>query len=516
MIEKISKAFDPSFSILTIAVSGFLAVLIDQLFFDQRLGVNVIITVLALLTSFHFLARRSKQEHTIQKPLIIQALILFFATTFIYRSDLTILYLNGIAITVLFFILSEVSIKKKIHQWHIRDYIALILQPLMFIIPATKAFKSSAQGITKPSDNQTIKKIFIGVIFSLPIVLLFTFLMMLADPIFESYFGNAFSYFGDVETFILRSFMIAIVACGLIGGLSYTLLYEYKGTAAEVVRKPLSRIFGRVEITTILSLVSALFTGFTILQLRYLSGGIDTLESLNLTYAEYARRGFVEMLLIVFFTIAMLLVIEHKIVKNEDKHVPEFSFFSSFLSICNFIIIASSSMRLALYVSEFGISSLRLNIFIFNAFLAIVCGLFLVKIFIDTKHSQFIFRTFITSLLFLAVMNISNIDYRMAQYNLNRYNETGKIDAFYITQISPDAIPATIELLDSENKEVREEYAKNLYCEFLDDTQSDSFVSYNYARSQSYRLLRDNEDKILENIPDEDSRYICDSEYFIR
>ena len=46
---------------------------------------------------------------------------------------------------------------------------------------------------------------------------------------------------------------------------------------------------------TILVLVNAVFTGFVALQAAYLFGGLDTMQAIGLSYAEYARRGFFEL-----------------------------------------------------------------------------------------------------------------------------------------------------------------------------------------------------------------------------
>ena len=55
---------------------------------------------------------------------------------------------------------------------------------------------------------------------------------------------------------------------------------------------------GAVEAATILLVVDALFAIFVTLQLAWLFGGRDTLAMTGLTYAEYARRGFFDLVIV--------------------------------------------------------------------------------------------------------------------------------------------------------------------------------------------------------------------------
>ena len=64
------------------------------------------------------------------------------------------------------------------------------------------------------------------------------------------------------------------------------------------VQRPNGRVavLGPVELGIVLGLLNVLFLAFVIVQFRYLFGGAELVRvSTNLTYAEYARRGFIEL-----------------------------------------------------------------------------------------------------------------------------------------------------------------------------------------------------------------------------
>src|SRR5258705_422387 len=52
---------------------------------------------------------------------------------------------------------------------------------------------------------------------------------------------------------------------------------------------------GVIEVVTILVAVDILFATFVVLQLAYLFGGLDTMAAGGITYANYARHGFFQL-----------------------------------------------------------------------------------------------------------------------------------------------------------------------------------------------------------------------------
>ena len=49
------------------------------------------------------------------------------------------------------------------------------------------------------------------------------------------------------------------------------------------------------------------------------------------------------------------------------------------------------------------------------------------------------------------ILNFANIDVLIAENNINRYFETGKLDTDYLRNLSYDSIPVLVNLLKDEN-----------------------------------------------------------------
>ena len=77
---------------------------------------------------------------------------------------------------------------------------------------------------------------------------------------------------------------------------------------AAQMRQPLR--LGSIEAATVLWLVVALFAAFVVLQLAYLFGGRDTLSVAGLTYSDYARRGFFELVAVAVLAGTLVVALE--------------------------------------------------------------------------------------------------------------------------------------------------------------------------------------------------------------
>ena len=138
---------------------------------------------------------------------------------------------------------------------------------------------------------------------TVPLVLVFTVLLSRADPVFASVFAlpqiNAEVVFQHV--FLTGAF--AWWSAGFIRGALLGTSHRFALPERLPVR------LGLVEITTSLGAVIALFAIFVGLQLRWLFGGAEiVLATTGLTVAEYARRGFFELVAVAALVLPLILV----------------------------------------------------------------------------------------------------------------------------------------------------------------------------------------------------------------
>ena len=131
-----------------------------------------------------------------------------------------------------------------------------------------------------------------GVLLAAPLLVLFGALFVAADAIFERLVIDVFGFdLAEVFTHLFLICSLAWITSGLLwAGLMASLPEDLTIPRPRVVS------LGIVEVGVVLGLLDLLFLTFVVIQVRYLFGGAGHLAATSgLTYAEYARHGFFEL-----------------------------------------------------------------------------------------------------------------------------------------------------------------------------------------------------------------------------
>ncbi len=314
-----------------------------------------------------------------------------------------------------------------------------------------------------------------GLLLAAPVLLVFTGLLMAADSVFSSYVLQIFSLElpFDASTLLAHTMITGIVAWLYAGG-ALTALHRGEPRSAfatvtaqanrlldalfgapqpaavlpaegdtqplPTIRRPLLAI-GCVEALTVLVAVDVLFGGFIMVQAAYFFGGLDTLARSGMTYAEYARRGFFELVAVACLALALLWLLALLAQRDSRWQRRAFNMASALLILLVLGLLASAFQRMSLYEQAYGYTRLRLYTHSFMIWLAVVLGLFLLALLRD-RPRIFVSGSFVAALLYLATLNIANPDALIVRENIARYQAGGDLDLRYLFQLSADAAPA--------------------------------------------------------------------------
>ncbi|HEX2259167.1 MAG TPA: DUF4173 domain-containing protein [Actinomycetota bacterium] len=197
----------------------------------------------------------------------------------------------------------------------------------------------------------------------------------------------------------------------------------------------------KVEWVTALTLLNLLFLAFVTVQALVLFAGHDhILRTANLSYAEYAREGFFQLLVSGTLTIAVVAVSWNRAERANGNDLTVIRGLLGVLCLMAFVVLVSAIRRLSLYEEAFGFTRLRLSAHALGLWVGGVLILLLIGG--ATLRTRWLARTTVIltacALLLFSGMNPEGM---IAGRNLARFKETGKIDLPYLSGLSGDAVP---------------------------------------------------------------------------
>ncbi|MBT3418863.1 MAG: DUF4173 domain-containing protein [Candidatus Magasanikbacteria bacterium] len=284
-------------------------------------------------------------------------------------------------------------------------------------------------------NKDILRKILLGFVIAVPILGLFTWLFSKADPIFAEWVQKL--VFVDVDLELAwRVFRTGIITLWL-GGLFYVVVA--KEYVLEKKNEKVRKIDGVIA-GIVLGLVNVLFLAFVAVQFRHLFGTSDFVLENGLTFAEYARKGFFELVWVIIFAAILLLISYRAFVRHGSHKV--INVLQTLLIIQVGVVAASALKRMNLYQDAFGFTVLRLYVewFIYLVFLLLVfSGASLIG---KLSFRKFFHSSLILGAVALSIVSAINVDRVIAEKNVYRFTEEGKeLDLRYLSRLSVDVIP---------------------------------------------------------------------------
>ncbi len=404
--------------------------------------------------------------------------------------------------SVMILIMNDKLSLKKLNIYGILKAAVNVFEPLIsFNVP----LKWIAERTKNKGKNIFVKRILLGIAVSIPCVLFLVTMLSSADMVFYNDFVSFNKWISELLNFI---YIFKIIIGTFVGLYLFGHLYSVFDKGHSSIVNPEGKnsfaamhIKGDAVVLNIL-LVSILtiYTIFITIQFRYLFSSGELPYGLN--YAEYARRGFFELVFLSVLNIALILLVTYLL---KDKIYVEKSIWSSatkimlaYLCIITGIMLVSSYFRMSLYDSAYGFTRLRILVYTFLIFEGLVLTATLIYI---IKHNFNIFAVYAASaLVFYLALNLVKIDGIIAERNIDMYfaGQTESLDMDYLMSLSADAAPQIMRLLDKDVEIITRNMAR-IYMERLNELYSGNeynWRSYNLPAKKTRELLTVNKDKI--------------------
>ncbi len=524
-----------SFAVITVGTGLLMGLLGNILFFNHNLGLSFPFYILLAVALVLLLSRPAGQvvHRGNLWPLLPLA---FFAVMVAIRADGLIMILNIMAVLTLGAIgLYYLPLNRPLDTEPLTAYPKALIEA-GFMIPMWAIGEGAESWFWLREKRQqrggVLASVVRGGIFALPIILVFAILLGSADTVFANYVSQALEGVWralGIESLGDTTARLVVTGCFVVamtGSLGFALVRRptaepvtapnppVEGEEAEegesvlIDHKPKSKPgfkLGMVESGIIMGSVVALFAAFVSIQFAYFFGGERTVQVAGISFAQYARRGFFELVAVSVLTLGLSLILDHVSVRQSKRENNVFRVLALMIVGLTTIMLVSASQRMWLYEEAFGFTQLRVYTHIFMLWLGVLFGVYVLAVF-RLRMNIFSLGLVLAVIGYMGTLNLMDVDRYMADRNIARFHESQDLDIGFLNTLSADAVPAILTLWQEPqtdptvNKWAGQWLAKKLT--YLDAERADGQLlsSFNLARQTAWNQL----DGIRRQLPEYD------------
>ena len=351
-----------------------------------------------------------------------------------------------------------------------------------------------------------------GLLVAVPVVGAFAVLLASADAVFGRGLDELLSLPIELDDVARRSVVVVAVAWLVGGSLAIaggafrpplvTATPPSDWDAAQLAREQAvasgadrpAKQRGATEALIVLAAVDVLFAAFAFVQIVYLFGGADTLAAIGMTYSDYARQGYFQLVAVVALA-GLLLVGVHLVVGRTRAFLAA----ASALLLLTAVILASATLRLRLYQEAYGWTELRF--YVAASILWLACGAAVAAGLLWTNRMRWLAHGLAASAVAIT-LGISALGPHafVTHENLARVLHPELVapgghpgfDATYAVTLSDDAVPdlvAALAHLSQSDHDVVLYDLRRRRDELARDTGSSPWIAWNLARERARAAL---------------------------
>ncbi len=289
--------------------------------------------------------------------------------------------------------------------------------------------------VAKPKKESKLIYVGIGILVSIPLVIVIVALLCKADAVFKEAVDRLLELI-DLENIIGVLLTIILTFAGAYANIRYL---DEKSIRIQDKEHHVYEPVLAITVTSIITVIYLFFCGIQVVYLIF--GNYLTLPD-GYTYAEYAHEGFYELLTVCILNLVIVLVASYFFGESNALKV-----ILTIICACTYIMIVSSAYRMYLYVREYDLTRLR----VYVLYGLLVLAILLVGVIIYIYRESFpLFRYGIAILTgAIIILVYSHPTALIARYNIYQMTDRhSTVDIRHLTKLGTDAIPVIMENFD--------------------------------------------------------------------
>jgi hypothetical protein len=199
--------------------------------------------------------------------------------------------------------------------------------------------------------------------------------------------------------------------------------------------------------------------------------------------AEYARRGFGELVAVAALVLPILLASHWLLRKDNSINETIYRALAGIQIILLFVIMLSAAQRLFLLTGNlgYGMTTVRFYPMVFMIWIALVFVWFALSV-LRGAREQFAWGALWLAVFVAGTLHVFNPDEFIVKTNVRLMQEGRMFDSNYVMELSDDAAPALLEALPSMNFD-QQCFIKYKLAQRLEKARTENdFRSSNYSR----------------------------------
>ncbi len=527
-----------------------LGVLGDVLLRTTPWGLNVLLFIGALTAAFVMLILRRKREFWNAPTIALNIALVFFAAMFVWRDSMELKTFDTLAILTILAILTLPALKIKTQIAGVFHYfIGFVWSGIsagfgpFFLLFGDIKWKT----IPQTGWSKHLIAVLRGLAIAVPILLVFGALFVAADAVFQGIVERTFNI--QPEILVAHFFFIGFFSWIIAGYLRGSLIKNFSNNAAETLITPMMEIkpqilsiteikdeeppkaeatpkkeekkwswqnfnnsvlpasltLGAIEVSIVLGLINLLFLSFVIVQIPYLFGGFELVQNTpDFKLAEYARRGFGELVAVAALVLPILLASHWLLRKDSPANEKIYRILAGIQIALLFVIMVSAAQRLFILTGNlgYGLTTVRFYPMVVMIWLAVVFIWFAATILRGARR-QFAWGALWLAIFILGSLHFVNPDEYIVRTNIRLMEQGRMFDARYNSNLSDDAVQVLLENLPAMSDE-RQCAVKNKLAQRLRKAQTENdFRTWNFSRWKARNALTANAENFdTSNCPD--------------
>lgn len=450
------------------------------IFGTGKSGISVVLYVIPFLVCIIYLIKNNNKIKNKEAFIWCIPIALLSFTYLIFNNEFFLRWnVLFIPIFILVFII-KIQNKNITFNNLIREIFEAVFVPINHlgeVFQDVKKFYIGEKKLKEKEDKkQNNENLFKGIVITFIMACIVLILLSSADSSFGSFishilvnilhFGNNINIYRILWeiflTFLMYLYLSSFLKLNIIN-------YEEE----DVKPKTKKDNDDTLTIRMVLTVLNIIYLLFIIIQIKT----VATYNSGDL--ASYARQGFFQLMIVSLINFVTILIASAK--ENFEDKKDYLVISSIIMVIFTEILVILAGVRMYQYELQYGYTLKRTLVYfiLITEFILLIPTLLKI-IGKDIKLEKVYFSVIVTVYL---IMNFSNLNWIVAQRNLNRFYETGKIDVYYLTSLGTDATSQMIKLLEDENiSNENKQYLAISLSNLYEKNENINFRNFNYSK----------------------------------